>query len=102
MKQLEELHLLIEQNEANYLIQFNELKRQNRDQEIDCQEEHKKINAEYARNIERLTSQLDEMRMELETEIKQLTAGMEDQRDTMELKNNELEITLEKCNQKII
>ena len=40
--------------------------------------------------------------MDLENEIKQLTVGMEDQRDTMELKNNELEITLEKCNQKII
>ena len=40
--------------------------------------------------------------MELEAEIKQLTIGMESQRDTYELKNNELEITLEKCNQNII
>ena len=70
MKQLEELHLLIEQNEANYLIQFNELKCKCREQEADCQEKHKKINDEYAKNIERLTSQLDEMRMELENEIK--------------------------------
>ena len=60
------------------------------------------MNAQYAENVDKLTEEMDEMRSELEDQIKKLELEKEQQRENDQLKIDELGLTLEKCNQNII
>ena len=49
--------------------------------------------------MQNLTKQMEELRIEKDTDIKRLTIAMEEQRSLWELKINELEVLLEKYQQ---
>lgn len=102
MKQLEELHKLVESSEAKYLGEYDNLKGETRNTESNHQDFLKNLNAQYAENVDKLTEEMDEMRTELEAQIRKLELEKEQQRENDQLKIDELSLTLEKCNQNII
>ena len=71
MKQLEDLHKLVETSEAKYLDDYNNLKGDTRNVESNHQDFLKNLNAQYAKNVDKLTEEMDEMRTQLEEQIKQ-------------------------------
>ena len=72
MKQLEELHRLLESSESKYLDEYNNLKGDTRNVESNHQDFLKNLNAQYSQNVDKLTDEMDEMREELEAQIKKL------------------------------
>ena len=72
MKQLEELHRLLESSESKYLDEYNNLKGDTRNVESNHQDFLKNLNAQYSLNVDKLTDEMDEMREELEAQIKKL------------------------------
>ena len=63
------------------------------------QEEIRRLNQTYKINLDKLTQEMESLRIEKDTEIKRLTVVMEEQRSTYELRINELELTLERYQQ---
>ena len=72
MKQLEDLHRLLESSESKYLDEYNNLKGDTRNVESNHQDFLKNLNAQYSQNVDKLTDEMDEMREELEAQIKKL------------------------------
>ena len=72
MKQLEDLHRLLESSESKYLDEYNNLKGDTRNVESNHQDFLKNLNAQYSQNVDKLTDEMDEMREEFEAQIKKL------------------------------